>query len=254
LQQVTDVLLLAVAPLPQRPSVTADTERWLIVGLGSWPVGSRPGHRGYVEAAQDGVMDADEALLASLHEEAVLLQRLVDGLQTLALAEARRLPLHLEAVDVKDIVGQATTAFRVSADSAEVELVTESQISTRDGVELPTVVGHGPTAAAPGAPEPRGQRAALLTQGGPGDAAARPGGRHRGPRRRRQRRGDRSRAPPHVFDRFWRADQSRPRDTGGSGLGLAICYELVDALGGSVTVESTVGVGATFTVRLPAWD
>jgi hypothetical protein len=82
LQQVTDVLLLAVAPLPQRPSVTADTERWLIVGLGSWPVGSRPGHRGYVEAAQDGVMNADEALLASLHEEAVLLQRLVDGLQT----------------------------------------------------------------------------------------------------------------------------------------------------------------------------
>jgi signal transduction histidine kinase len=50
------------------------------------------------------------------------------------------------------------------------------------------------------------------------------------------------------------ADRSRPRDTGGSGLGLAICYQLVDALGGSVTVESAVGVGATFTIRLPAWD
>jgi signal transduction histidine kinase len=45
-----------------------------------------------------------------------------------------------------------------------------------------------------------------------------------------------------VFDRFWRADQSRPRDTGGSGLGLALCYQLVDAL------------GATFTVRLSVWD
>jgi signal transduction histidine kinase len=55
-----------------------------------------------------------------------------------------------------------------------------------------------------------------------------------------------------VFDRFWRADQSRPRDTGGCGLGLAICYQLVDALGGSITIESTSG--ATFTVRLPAWD
>jgi nitrogen-specific signal transduction histidine kinase len=40
----------------------------------------------------------------------------------------------------------------------------------------------------------------------------------------------------------------------GSGLGLAICYQLVDALGSSVTVESTVGVGATFMIRLPAWD
>jgi signal transduction histidine kinase len=49
--------------------------------------------------------------------------------------------------------------------------------------------------------------------------------------------------------------RSGTRGTGGSGLGLAICYQLVDALVGSVTVKSTVdALGATFTVRLSAWD
>ncbi len=57
--------------------------------------------------------------------------------------------------------------------------------------------------------------------------------------------------PAHAMACF--ADRSRSRDTGGCGFGLTICCRLLDALGGSITVKSTVGVGATFTVRLPAW-
>lgn len=57
---------------------------------------------------------------------------------------------------------------------------------------------------------------------------------------------------PRVFDRFWRADGSRARETGGSGLGLAICRELVEAHGGAVTAESALGEGPVFTIRLPA--
>ena len=56
---------------------------------------------------------------------------------------------------------------------------------------------------------------------------------------------------PHVFDRFWRADTSRTRETGGSGLGLAICRELIEAHGGTVTAASELGEGSTFTIRLP---
>jgi two-component system sensor histidine kinase BaeS len=71
---------------------------------------------------------------------------------------------------------------------------------------------------------------------------------------------------PRVFDRFWRAEKSRSRRTGGSGLGLAIVRRLTEAMGGTVTVVSTVGVGTVgvgtvgvgtvgvgtvFTVRLP---
>ena len=54
-----------------------------------------------------------------------------------------------------------------------------------------------------------------------------------------------------IFDRFWRADTSRNRETGGSGLGLAIVSSIVAAHGGSVSVHDTEGGGATFRVDLP---
>lgn len=54
-----------------------------------------------------------------------------------------------------------------------------------------------------------------------------------------------------IFDRFYRTDKGRSRREGGSGLGLAIVQELVGDLGGRVDVESTLGQGSTFTIRLP---
>ena len=53
-----------------------------------------------------------------------------------------------------------------------------------------------------------------------------------------------------IFDRFYRTDQSRVRDTGGSGLGLAIVRDLLTAMGGSITAESLPGVGSVFRVSL----
>jgi signal transduction histidine kinase len=56
---------------------------------------------------------------------------------------------------------------------------------------------------------------------------------------------------PHIFERFYRADPSRARETGGAGLGLAIARQLAQAQGGSISVESEPGRGTTFTVTLP---
>jgi signal transduction histidine kinase len=59
---------------------------------------------------------------------------------------------------------------------------------------------------------------------------------------------------PRVFERFYRGDRSRDRRAGaagGVGLGLAICRQVVEALGGAIRAESTLGQGSTFTIWLP---
>ena len=58
----------------------------------------------------------------------------------------------------------------------------------------------------------------------------------------------------HIFERFYRVDKARSRQSGGSGLGLAIVRNMVERNHGSIHVESTVGVGSTFTVVFPIFD
>jgi signal transduction histidine kinase len=57
----------------------------------------------------------------------------------------------------------------------------------------------------------------------------------------------------HVFDDFYRADTGEIRE-GGAGLGLAISKRIVEAHDGTISVESEVGKGTTFTISLPAWS
>ena len=66
-----------------------------------------------------------------------------------------------------------------------------------------------------------------------------------------QGRGIKNEDIPHIFERFYRADKSRNRQSGGFGLGLALAKDIVQKYNGKITVDSKFGKGSTFMVTLP---
>ncbi|WP_346146055.1 sensor histidine kinase [Nonomuraea recticatena] len=200
--------------------------------------------RGWLEAAQDGVAELDPALIASLVEEILLLQHIVDDLQELALADAGKLRLHVEPVHLGDLLDQVATAHRGRAEAAGLTLttmVTDDPPLTADPVRLRQAIGNLVTNSLRYTP-----------RGGHITLCARQDGDQVVVEVTDTGIGIRAEYLPHVFDRFWRAEKSRNRQTGGSGLGLAIVRNLAEAHGGTATVASVPGVRTTFTLRLPS--
>jgi two-component system sensor histidine kinase BaeS len=199
--------------------------------------------RSWLEAAEDGLATADPALMSLLLEEALLLQHIVDDLQDLAAADAGTLRLHPEQVHVNDLLEQVAGAHRGRAESAGVTLTTEAdgdpEINAdpdrlRQAVSnlVSNAVRHTPSGGSVTIRSAVAGTELVIdvvdTGSGISDTDL-----------------------PKVFDRFWRAEKSRSRHTGGSGLGLAIVRQLAQAHGGTVSVTSPPGAGATFTLRLP---
>ncbi|WP_086844865.1 sensor histidine kinase [Amycolatopsis kentuckyensis] len=199
--------------------------------------------RGRLEAAEDGHLPFDRALSASLLEETVLLQHIVDDLQDLAAADAGQLRLHPELLDAAELAGHVAAALADRAAAAGVTLTVNATgdcALEADPVRLRQVVGNLVTNAIRHTPS--GGRVTIHVSSTVDEvtlAVADTG------------TGIAAEDLPHVFDRFWRAEKSRSRQTGGSGLGLAIVRHLVQAHDGTVVAESAVDTGSTFTVRLP---
>jgi signal transduction histidine kinase len=184
--------------------------------------------RGDLEALLDGVYQPTPEALASLHEETLLLSRLVDDLRALALAEAGQLRLERQPTDMGELLTGVVGAFGLQAESQgqtlRLDLPSETLSTEVDPQRVRQVVANLVSNALRQGAEVE----ISVADEGPGIAADH---------------------LPHIFDRFWRGAQGRG---GGSGLGLAIAQELVRAHGGRIWVESAPGQGTVFRFTLPS--
>jgi two-component system, OmpR family, sensor histidine kinase BaeS len=200
---------------------------------------------GYTESLRDGVLPPDDETFAILHDEAQHLSRLVQDLRTLSLADAGELALLREPVSPANLLHAVAAKFGHQAQQKNVSLHLEIQPGLPevevDPRRMEQVLSNLLSNAFRFTPV-GGQIMVTAVQANPHllQIIVRDSGPGIPPE-----------AIGRVFDRFYKADSSRPADEGESGLGLAIARSLVLMHGGSIRAESTPGPGATFIVELP---
>lgn len=190
-----------------------------------------------LEAAQDGITPASPAMLRSLHDETMLLVRLVDDLRDLAAAEAGELTLRRAPTALADVALQTTQAMQAGFDARRVRLVAELDAplppldadADRLGQVLRNLLDNARRHTPPGGCV----RLSARADGGAVELCVTDTGSGIAPD-----------DLPRVFERGTRSSD-------GSGLGLPIVRSLVGAHGGTVRAESLPGEGARFTIRWP---
>lgn len=196
-----------------------------------------------LEELRDGLVVPDPARLGGLHDQTLRLGRIVDDLAQLSAAEAAAVSLHLVDADLAQIAADAWRSQEPSLRAAGLRLRTDIHPGAAvraDPDRLHQAVVNllantarycraGDTVTMRVYQEAESTAVLQVADTGPGIDPA---------------------DLPHVFERLWRGKASA--SVTGSGIGLAVVRELITAHGGTVTVDSAPGHGATFTIRLPA--
>jgi two-component system sensor histidine kinase BaeS len=199
----------------------------------------------HLEALIDGVWEPDPARLAGLHEETLRITRLMTELESLARVEGDSASLRKVPTDLSALVGGIVRNHELPFD--------------RKGVGLRFAAGPGVEGASISVDPDRLSQAVInllanalefTPSGGSVEVRVTATGTGYEIAVRDTGIGISAEDLPRIFERFYRVDASRSRETGGTGIGLAIARAIVEAHGGTISAESEPGRGSTFRITL----
>jgi signal transduction histidine kinase len=199
--------------------------------------------RGYLEELADGEIEASPEIYRRLAKETRRLERLVNDLQELSKAEAGYLPINIQRVNLRPLLESLVEKFsdQLLEDGPVLHLECPSMLPLvladidRTEQVLVNLLGNAVHYTNEGAITIHIEIEASKLW-----IAVRDTGLGIAPENL-----------THVFERFWRADQSRDRHSGGTGIGLTISSRLIELQGGQIQVKSQLGIGSTFRFFLP---
>lgn len=199
---------------------------------------------GYIESLRDGVLEANPDRLDVMHQEVQHLQRLVEDLRTLSLADSDELKLNRQRIPPQTLLEQTTSSFKQQAEQKQIALRAKAEARMPeinvDEVRIAQVLGNLVSNAL-----------RYTSAGGEIMMSARRESKQIVLSVQDNGVGIAPDALPHIFERFYRADSARQSESE-SGLGLAIAKSLVEAHGGTITAMSEGhGKGSVFSIRLP---
>lgn len=200
--------------------------------------------RSQIEAFQDGIWEPTPVRLQQCHNELMRLVRLVNELEKLLAAENPQIRLNKTELETSKLLSSIKELqipiFKEKGVNLTVETLQEKITFQGDLDKVTQILTNVVNNALKYTPE-----------GGSVTISAIKDGQMGGFKIQDQGIGIATADLPHIFERFYRGDKSRARKTGGVGVGLSIVKALVEAHKGSITVESELDKGTTFTILFP---
>jgi len=200
--------------------------------------------RGRLEGIVDGVYPANSDQITPALEETYLLERLVEDLRLLTLAESRQLHFEKSDVNLNDLARHVVDLFQAEAEDRHISMTSEvapvEAVALLDAQRTEQVVANLVANAIRYTAE--GGRVWIAVEPAPGSVVLTVN--DNGP-------GVSEDDLPSIFNRFWRGEKSRSRASGGAGLGLAIARQLVEAQGGRISAANLPGGGLQVRCEFP---